>query len=49
MATEWHVRVTLPTREKAYLGGFDSKTESVEWIESKSADWLKAYERDRFS
>ena len=49
MATEWYVRVTLPTREKAYLGGFKSKAESVEWIEGKSADWLKVYERGRFS
>ena len=48
MAAEWHVRVTLPTREKVYLGGFKSKAESGEWIEGKSADWLMAYERGRF-
>jgi hypothetical protein len=48
MATEWHVRVTLPTGEKVYLGGFKSKPESVEWIESKSANWMKAHQRGRF-
>jgi hypothetical protein len=40
----WYVRVEWPDFTED-VGAFVSRREAEEWIEQRSADWLKRYQR----
>jgi hypothetical protein len=45
----WCVRVKLPRGEGPQLGGFKTEDEARDWINRKSAAWLKEYEDGRYA
>ena len=49
IAPGWFVRVTLPGRVPARLGGFRTEAEAAEWIKRESSVWLKDYSDRRYN
>jgi hypothetical protein len=37
----WYVRVTFPSGQQKYIGGFETEAAAQEWIALKSAEWLQ--------
>jgi hypothetical protein len=45
----WFVRLTLPGGKQTHIDGFKSGVEAREWIETKSAAWLKMYDGGKYA
>lgn len=45
----WYILVRLPSGRDQQLGGFNTEAEAQDWIQRKSADWLKHFENGKYS
>jgi hypothetical protein len=45
----WYVRVAFPDGEQTYVGGFISEIDALEWVKTKSSEWLKQYSGGKYA